>query len=489
MTYALRLTLIHRIGSLATVSSRPLRQWSWDSAHTMRRTRCNSALTLTPLIAALPLTFVLQVRSARAQTFSTPWMHSAQGEWATPLGVIDPRILFFPPSWGQLTGATGNWYGLRSALSERGLSFLGSYESESAGNPVGGDVHKLVYTHNLALAVALDLDRLVGLKDTYFLASASQRAGDNLSQYIPNSFQVQQLYGHQTIRLVDLAVETLMFHKRLDIVAGRVNALDDFATSPLYCYAQNLGFCGNPLSIPTNASVPSYPNTAWGIRARYEFSHELYSMTGAYNTFINFRGNKFHGVDFSIRDNSGVAIMQEFGYRPDLLRQIGYEGTFKLGGLYDSEPRLQFETGEMRGGTWQLYMTAQQRLLPLPKGATNPHQGLWGFLAFTYAPPKMNQLEYFVNGGLLYFGLIPNRPHDEIGLFGVWGGFSSDLRAAQRAMGEPTMTHEEIIEFNYMYQVTPSLSVQPDIQGVFNPNGTGLVSDTLVLGVQVTITL
>jgi carbohydrate-selective porin OprB len=56
-------------------------------------------------------------------------------------------------------------------------------------------------------------------------------------------------------------------------------------------------------------------------------------------------------------------------------------------------------------------------------------------------------------------------------------------------MGEPAMTHEEILEFNYMYQVTPSLSVQPDIQGVFNPNGTGLVSDTLVLGVQVTITL
>jgi carbohydrate-selective porin OprB len=51
------------------------------------------------------------------------------------------------------------------------------------------------------------------------------------------------------------------------------------------------------------------------------------------------------------------------------------------------------------------------------------------------------------------------------------------------------MTHEAIIEANYMYNVTPSFNIQPDIQGVFRPTGTGLVSDTLVLAIQATITL
>jgi porin len=235
--------------------------------------------------------------------------------------------------------------------------------------------------------------------------------------------------------------------------------------------------------------VPSYPGAAWGIRGRYEISSELYTMTGAYNTYLHFRDDKFHGVDFSIRHNSGVAIMEELGYSPKPLRDIGYPGNFKLGGLYDSEPRLQFETGQMRGGTWQVYLTGQQRLLRLPEGATNPHQGLWGFLALTYAPPEMNTLEYFADAGILYFGLIPHRPNDELGLFGLWGQFSSDLRDSERASHQPTMTHEAIIEANYMYNVTPSLTVQPDIQGVFRPNGTGLISDALVLGVQITITL
>jgi len=449
---------------------------------------------LRSLVVGFVLAGILAAAPAQAQTFSTPWMHATNQDWASEWGVIDPQILFAPGSWAQLNAATGNWDGVRTDLAHAGVSMFGSYESESAGNPVGGDVHKFRYTHNIALGIAVDLQELLGrtlpgLDDTYFLASASERTGNSLSADIPNFFQVQQIYGHQTIRLVDLAVEKRFFDKKLDIVAGRINALDDFATSPLYCFAQNLGFCGNPLSVPVNASVPSYPGAAWGIRARYQISPEFYSMTGAYNTYLNFRDDKYHGVDFSLRHNSGVAIMQELGYSPKPLRRLGYPGTFKLGGLYDSEPRLNFESGQMRGGTWEMWLTGQQRLTRRPENATNPHQGLWSFLALTYAPPKMNTLEYFADAGLLYFGLIPHRPNDELGLFGIWGEFSSDLGHAQRTSNQPAMTHEAVIEANYMYNVTPSFSIQPDIQGVFRPNGTGVIRNTLVLAVQVAITL
>ena len=44
----------------------------------------------------------------------------------------------------------------------------------------------------------------------------------------------------------------------------------------------------------------------------------------------------------------------------------------------------------MRGGTWEVYLTGQQRLHAPAEGATDPHQGLWAFLALTYAPPEMN---------------------------------------------------------------------------------------------------
>ena len=111
-----------------------------------------------------------------------------------------------------------------------------------------------------------------------------------------------------------------------------------------------------------------------------------------------------------------------------------------------------------------------------PAGAINSHQGFWGFLALTYASPKMNQLEYFADGGLLYFGLIPRRPMMKIGLFARGGQFSGDLATAQRESNEPAMTHEAIVEAT-MYNVTPSFTLQPDVQGVLRPDGAGFISD------------
>ena len=82
-------------------------------------------------------------------------------------------------------------------------------------------------------------------------------------------------------------------------------------------------------------------------------------MTGAYNTFAGFRSIKFHGTDFSIRHNSGVALFQEVGYSPQYLR-VGLPGTFKLGG-FTSEPLRQFVSDQITG-TWMVYGLAQQRL-------------------------------------------------------------------------------------------------------------------------------
>jgi hypothetical protein len=107
---------------------------------------------------------VLSAMPARAQTFSTPWMHATNGEWATEWGVLDPRVFFLPGSWAQLTAATGNWNGMRTDLSNAGISVFGTYQSESAGNPVGGEVHKFRYTHNIAVGIAMDLHRLLGLE-------------------------------------------------------------------------------------------------------------------------------------------------------------------------------------------------------------------------------------------------------------------------------------------------------------------------------------
>ncbi len=439
------------------------------------------------LIVALTIAGILLATTVRGYAEQTPWMHTPEQHFDDGWGILSLEGLFDSASLEGQDSLTGSWGGWRERLYRAGIAILGSYESETAGNPLGGEVHKVRYTHNVAIGAFLDLEQLFHLKGTYFLVSAADRAGSNLSSEIPNFFQVQQFYGGQTIHLVHLALEQNLLDGKLDIVGGRIDALDDFATSSYYCYSQNIGICGNPFSLESNSSLSNYPLASWGLRARYDISPEFYSMTGAYNTYAEFGDNKYHGVDFSIHHNSGVAVMQEFGYRPAWERQDGYPGFFKLGGFYDSEPRLRFESNMMRSGTWMIYGSAQQRLYRRPVDGV--HQGLTAFLTLTYAPPAMNTIQYMADAGLVYVGLIPSRPMDEAGMFGLFGEFSSDLRTAERAIGDDAQTHEAVLEWNYKYVIFPWTYVQPDVQFVLRPEGTGTIGNALVFALQVGVAL
>jgi porin len=169
--------------------------------------------------------------------------------------------------------------------------------------------------------------------------------------YVGNVYAVQR--SSETIRLVHLAPGKALFGRKLRIVAGRINGLDDFIASPLYCNAQNLAFCGNPLSIPSDVNISSYPNTMWGARVRWEPNPLWYAMGGVYNSIAGFRANKFHGVDFSIRHDSGVVGIVEAGVMPE---QVGIvpgdlPGHVKVGGYYDTEPLTDFSSGMTERGT------------------------------------------------------------------------------------------------------------------------------------------
>jgi porin len=412
----------------------------------------------------------------------TPWMHPDQDYADQGWGVLNPSLLLDRSGWTDPHALTGSWDGLRTRLYRKGISFVASYESETGGNPIGGEVHKVQYTHNVAIGMLADLGLLLHMPGTYFFVSGADRAGNSLSRDIPNFFTVQQLFGGQTIRLVHLALEKIFFDDRISVLAGRIDALDDFASSTLYCKAQNIGICANPYSLESNSSLSNYPFTSWGIRARYDLSSEFYGMTGAYNTYLDFATNQYHGTDFSIRHHSGVAIMQEFGYRPEFEKETGYPGIFKLGGFYDSEPRLNFESGNYRSGTWTIYATAQQKLyLPSP---ADPHRGPSAFFVFSYSPPAMNTIEYFASGGLVYKGPFASRRKDALGLFGLIGVFSSALDHSEESQGEPKQTQEAVLELNYRWFLSLWSYVQPDIQYIFRPEGTGTAGNAMVLQFQ-----
>ena len=457
--------------------------------------------SLATVLAAVVLASAIALAGSAAADETEPeitsWMlpPSTRPEW----GLLDvDRVRGSGPPLETMDSLTGNWRGYRDRLSDEfGLSLVGNYTSECAGNPVGGQRQGVTYTHNIGLALFADLEKLLSrsipalweplLHDTAFLVSASNRAGSSLSaKYIGNVYAVQQIYGGETTRLVHLAAAKAFFRRKLRIAAGRINALDDFIASPLYCNAQNLAFCGNPLSIPSDVNTSSYPNTMWGARVRWEPSPLWYAMGGVYNALAGFRANRFHGVDFSIRHNSGVIGIGEVGVRPEHLGPGGLftslPGNYKLGGYWDTEPLTNFQTGRRERGTGGFYVAGDQMLWQEPNATTG--QGLYLWIAFHWAPSDMNPQDRFVSSGLVYPGLVPGRDAAVAGLYGAYGHFSADQRAAQRRAGQPGQVYEAVLELNYRIALFPWFYLQPDIQGIINPGAAHQFGDALVLAKQ-----
>jgi porin len=415
----------------------------------------------------------------------TSWMlpPSTRPAW----GLLDPdRARGSGPPLEQADSLTGNWRGYRDRLTdEYGLALAGNYTSESAGNLVGGRSRGATYTQNIGLALFADLGRWLGVNDTVFLVSGSDRVGNSLShKYIGNVYAVQEIYGGQTIRLVNLALGKAFFHRKLRIVVGRINGLDDFIASALYCNAQNLAFCGNPLSIPSDVNISSYPNTMWGARVRWEPTAVWYAMGGVYNSDAGFRANAAHGIDFSIRHNSGVIGIMETGVMPNEMGMAPPDlpGHVKVGGYYDTEPLTEFSTGLKERGTWGTYVGIDQKIWAVgdPTGA----RGLSLFAAFHHAPPDVNAQTNFVDCGAVFVGLIPGRDTDITGFFFANGWFSRDLRDSQRAQGVPGQQYESILELNYRWNALPWFYLQPDVQGIINPGAAHQFGNAMVLALQ-----
>ena len=84
-------------------------------------------------------------------------------------------------------------------------------------------------------------------------------------------------------------------------------------------------------------------------------------------------------------------------------------------------------------------------------------------------------------GGWIGKGVFRRRPHDALVVGVANANWSRDI------VDGPIW--ETALELGYQVSLGGNASVQPSVQYIFNPMGTGQVDDPLVLGLQVSLTL
>ncbi|TMB26590.1 MAG: carbohydrate porin [Deltaproteobacteria bacterium] len=172
---------------------------------------------------------------------------SARALAETPFQLVLPRAHL-----------AGDWFGVRTWLEDHGVNPTLTFVTDALGNPSGGVQHGFTAANNLGVDLLFDLHKLVGIDGGWFEVSFSERFGSSLSKDdIGNVFTVQQVFGGETYRIVDVAYRQRLFGDRVEFRVGRIAAGDDFLVSPYdYVFVQN-GFDGNPVGVFFNAQLAS----------------------------------------------------------------------------------------------------------------------------------------------------------------------------------------------------------------------------------------
>ena len=387
----------------------------------------------------------------------------------------------FLGSWSKQDYFTGSWGGNRENLKNKGIDIFGFYYATVLGNPIGGRSKGVSYAGLLDLFINLDLEKLIGVKGSSFRISGYWSSGRSLTEdFIGNFFNASSAFNGDSVGLYQLYFEQSLFDDILNIALGRMATGDDFMTSPIFYNFVSLAFDQNPVSIFFN--IPSFtadPTSTWGVRAKVAPVKEFYAMFGLYDS--NPATGRISFRNFEPSFNGEGLIIGEVGFSVNNDRDLkGLPGNYKIGGYYDTSNFALLSAPEAKGsGNYGFYLLMDQMIYR--EGAPGSDQGLTPFATFTLAPSNdINTFPFFFSTGMVYEGLFPGRDTDTTSFGFSYGNVSKDL------VGQD---FEILMELTHIFNITPWLSVQPDIQYVIHPGGSSQIPNAFVIGFALDVNL
>ena len=423
--------------------------------------------------------------------------------------------------------------GIRSRMEESGIKIRLTETSTVWANATGGIRRGVVYNGLAELGVELDTGKMGLWQGGLFVASALQIRGRGPSTNLVGAGfnPVATTEATSTTRLYDLYYEQSLFDERLSIRIGQFRADSEFALSqygpedddedglPL-ASATEL-FQNGTFGFPAIAAAglpqggPAYPMGALGIRVKAKPTDNFTLLAAVFNGLTAGQGTmnpqmmNRDGARFPLGD--GVTAFLEAQYAVNQGRfGPGLPGMYRIGawfnnagvgdvrydnrGLSLADPASN-GTPYRHRATYGFYIGGDQ-MLWRPDGESKD-KGIGVFARIMGSPDNRNPLGFYVNGGMTWKGMFPEREDDVFGLgvaYALVGaasrGFDTDVVAFNPGRFSPTRSAEVVIEATYSYVAAPWWIIKPDIQyvirpggGVVNPNDpTQLIGNAFVFG-------
>jgi porin len=410
------------------------------------------------------------------------------------------------PSIASSLPQNGDPYGTRKWLESRGVFYNLIYTNDVLSNLSGGLKRGTIDQGKLEAQLLLDLEKLAGWKDWTFYTNIFGIYNDGRIRrdYVGGRNTIAAIEATPTVRLSELWLER--WWGPVNFRFGQLAADAEFFYSDVsQIFLQS--------DWPTIAAVnlpgggPAYPLTALGARIKYEFPKDASFL------FAIFNGDPAgpcsgdpdtcnrYGLNFRLQDPAFMLGEMQFRWNRGK-HDTGFATTLKIGGWghlgqfadqrYSNNGTLLASPTSsgvpiMHRGDYGVYGVIDQQIYRPPGGDAD--SGITVFGRASFSPSDRNPINFYIDGGIVFGGMIPSRPADRFGASIIYARASNGLRGFSQdqinfgTIAPPPLDYEANLEFTYAAQIVPGWIVQPMYTYVWHPSGTGVrLPDAQVTG-------
>ena len=362
------------------------------------------------------------------------------------------------------------------------VTIEGAYTGEIFSSLSGGIEQKSVYLDNYDLNITFNMEKLIGLRNTFLFFYIIGNSGDDPSANYVGDLQVaSNIETNETWKLYEVWIEHAFLEDRFLVKAGLYDLNSEIdAVDPAGLFINSSHGIGPDFSQSGIMGPSIFSTTSLGVRIRANLSEELVLHTVILDGIPGDPDNP-KGTRIKFGKDDGLLIAYELNYFHNFLGNSATgDGKLALGGwFYTSE----FEDIEevntdgkpaMKNGNYGLFASFEHPV----------NENIAGFIRTGIANTDFNQLGFYLGAGISTTGLIPGRDQDQIGIAVANAFNGSKYMDVMKADNIDVDSQETNIELIYRMQIFSWMTFQPDFQYIINPGTDSSLDNASVISMR-----
>ena len=411
---------------------------------------------------------------------------------------------FLPkPSIATSLPLNGDPAGYRKWLADRGVIYGFEYTHDVLSNVRGGTRTGTIDQGKLQGILTIDFGKLSGWNGLTLFSNFFQihNTGRIRRDLVGGLNTIAAIEAVPTTRLSELWLEQKFAGDKMSFKVGQIAADTEF----FYSDASQL-FLQSDWPTIAAVNLPSggaaYPLSTPGVRLRVDPIKDVTLMLEVLNGDPAGPGpgdeqlRNRYGLNFRVSDPPFV--IGEAQFRRNSGKEEGLATTLKLGGWGHvgqfNDQRLAIGGSLLADpsgsgvairhrGNNGLYAVIDQQIYRPKDG--DAQSGVTVFSRMSLSPSDRNLIDRYIDGGIVFAGMIPSRPDDKFGASVIYAKFSDSIRAFDQDKvlftgTGPIRDYETNLELTYQAQIVPGWLVQPNLQFIWHPSGDARKNATVV---------